>query len=212
MEPKTYSIRITMTTELLGSVPLDAEIYSTYIASKAPAIAILNGSAAAEIDTLEAHDALDMKGRTGFHRDEQGRPLILDYVVKGYLKEAWQAMRQVPGSEAGKLKAGKSKIDGLLFVEPRYIVLNVPGGRAAESINERPLRADTPRGPRVALAASEQLPIGTWCDIRLTVLAPNMLDDELLKELFGYGRFLGLGQWRSGGLGRFSANVKPHTA
>lgn len=210
MEPKTYSIRITLIRELLGSVPLDAEIYSTYIASKAPAAAQANGTALAELDTLEAHEALDIKGRTGFHRDEQGRPLILDYVCKGFLKEAWQAMRQVPGSEAGKLKAGKSKIDGLLFVEPRHIILNVPGGRAAESINERPLRAETPRGPRVALAASEQLPIGTWCDIKLLVLAPNVITDELIRELFGYGQFMGLGQWRSGGQGKFNANIKEH--
>lgn len=211
MTPKQYAIRITTISELLGSVPLDAEIYTTYIASKAPAAAQANGSAAAEVDTLDAYEALDMKGRTGFRRDEQGRPLLMDYVVKGFLKEAWQAMRQVPGSEASKLKAGKSKIDGLVFVEPRYIVLNVPGGRNTETINERPLKADTPRGPRVALAASEQLPKGTWCDVRLVVLAPQIITEELLRELFAYGQWLGLGQWRGGGHGKFTANLKPYT-
>ena len=209
MQPKKYAVRITITEPLLGSVPLDAEIYSTYIASKAPA-GNLNGNVDAEVLTLDAHEALDIKGRTGFHRDEQGRPLIMNYVIKGYLKEAWQAMRQVPGSEAAKLKAGKSKIDALLFVQPRYIVLNVPGGRSAESVNERPLRAETPRGPRVALAASEELPKGTWCDVRLSILAPNVITDELLRELFDYGQFLGLGQWRSGGQGCFDCNVKAY--
>ncbi len=210
MNPTIYAIRITTITELLGSVPLDAEIYTTYIASKAPAAVQTNGTAAAETDTLAEYDALDIKGRTGFHRDAQGRPLLLDYVVKGFLKESWQAMRQVPGSEAAKLKAGKSKIDGLVFVEPRHIVLHVPGGQK-ESINERPLRAETPRGPRVALAASEELPIGTWCDVRLTVLAPQIITKELLEELFAYGRWLGLGQWRSGGHGKFTVGtLKPY--
>lgn len=154
--------------------------------------------------------------RSGGKPSEAGRnalPSVLNHGVtarKGYLKEAWQAMRQVPGSEAAKLKAGKSKIDALLFVQPRYIVLNVPGGRSAESVNERPLRAETPRGPRVALAASEELPKGTWCDVRLSILAPNVITDELLRELFDYGQFLGLGQWRSGGQGCFDCNVKAY--
>ena len=210
MNPTLYAIRLTTISELLGSVPLDAEIYSTYIASKAPAMLLANGDAAAEVETLSDYEALDLKGRTGFHRDAQGRPLLLDYVVKGFLKESWQAMRQVPGSEAAKLKAGKSKIDGLVFIEPRHIVLHVPGSMK-ERINERPLRAETPRGPRVALAASEELPIGTWCDVRLTVLAPQVITKELLEELFAYGRWLGLGQWRSGGHGKFTVGpLKPY--
>ncbi len=210
METTQYAIRITMLQEMLGSVPLDAEIYSTYIASKAPVAAQVNGNAAAEVDTIEAHEALDMKGRTGFHRNQRGEPMILDYVVKGFLKEAWQNMRLVPGSESAKLKAGKSRIDGLVFVEPRYIVLHLPTG-GVESINERPLRAETPRGPRVALAASEQLPIGTWFDVRLTVLAPHIITETLLKELFAYGQYSGMGQWRSGGMGKFSTGpLKPY--
>ena len=65
MNPTIYAIRITTISELLGSVPLDAEIYTTYIASKAPAIMQTNGTAAAEADTLAEYDALELAIRRG---------------------------------------------------------------------------------------------------------------------------------------------------
>lgn len=206
MNEATYAARITFTEPLLGSTPLDEEVYSTYIASKAPAGMLMNGTAQSELELLEE---ADIKGRTGFLRDENKRPLLLDYVYKGFLKESWQANRQRPGALSVALKAGKSKIDDLLFIEPRHVVLRLPPG-GVESVCERPLRAETARGPRVALAASEMLPIGTWCDVKITVLAPQIITEELLREWLDYGRWLGLGQWRSGSYGRFRHNLKPY--
>ena len=57
------------------------------------------------------------------------------------------------------------------------------------------------QGERVALANSETVPAGTWfeCD----VLA---FDDSLwdaIEEWLNYGKFNGLGQWRSSGKGTF---------
>lgn len=204
MNEVTYSTRITFTEPLLGSTPLDEEVYSTYIASKAPAALQLNGTALSEVELLEE---ADIKGRTGFLRDENHRPMLLDYVFKGFLKESWQANRQRPGALSVALKAGKSKIDDLLFIEPRHIILRLPIN-GVESVLERPLRAETARGPRVALAASEMLPAGTWCDVKIVVLAPQIISEELLREWLDYGRWLGLGQWRSGSYGRFGHNLK----
>lgn len=159
---------------------------------------------------LELLEDADIKGRTGFLRDENQRPLLLDYVFKGFYKEAWQACRQRPGALSVAMKAGKSKIDDLLFIEPRHVVLRLPPG-GVEGVLERPLRAETARGPRVALAASEMLPAGTWCDIKITVLAPQILTEALLREWLDYGRWLGLGQWRSGSYGRIKYTLKPYT-
>lgn len=203
MRDQIWVARITFTDDLLGSVPLDEEVYSTYIASKAPA----GTDTQTELELLEE---ADIKGRTGFMRDAEHRPLLMNYVIKGFLKESWQANRQRPGSVSAGLKAGKSKIDDLLFITPRYLTLRLPPG-GVETVKERPLRAETARGPRVALAASEQLPIGTWFDVRMTVLAPQIITEELLREWLSYGEWLGIGQWRSGSYGTFTYNLKPYT-
>lgn len=207
MAPTIYAARITYSEPLLGSAPLNAEVYTDYIASKAPPPLHANGTAAAEVETIEE---IDIKGRTGFHRGERGEPLLLDYHWKGFLKEAWQSMRQIAGSESAALKAGKSRIDQLVFVEPRYIVLHLPAGGREETL-ERPLRAETAKGPRVALAASDMLPAGTWCDVRIVLLAPNVVGEALLREWLEYGRWRGMGGWRNGSFGRFTFNLKGYT-
>ena len=132
-----YKLRVTFTEALLGSVPLNAEVYTDYIATKAAKVGNANGTVATEVMTIES---ADVKGRTGFHRDEAGNPLLMNYVVKGFAKEACGANRQIPGSKSAALKAYKSKIDALVFVEPRYIKLNVTNPQAV-GVLERPLRA-----------------------------------------------------------------------
>ncbi|MEE0146233.1 MAG: hypothetical protein UEP80_07665, partial [Senegalimassilia anaerobia] len=68
-------------------------------------------------------------------------------------------------------------------------------------ICERPLRADTPHGARVALARSETVPAGT--KIRFTLVVMNESDWPLVQEWLDYGQFRGIGQWRNSGKGRF---------
>lgn len=189
-----YKLTITFREDLLGSTPLNMEIYTDYVASKHPDG---QAAAAAELETLEDFSS---RGKTGFHRDEQGRPLFYDYVVKGFFKEAWQKVREHKDSHASKLKAGKSKITGHLFVEERHIYIE---RKEPEYVLERPLRAETMQGPRVALTASDAIPAGATLTCTLVVLAPHIITQELLTELLEYGRWSGLGQWRSGGYGRF---------
>lgn len=202
-----WNISLTTTTELLGGKPMSAQLYTSHVAAKY----LANGDAAAAARVAEELEMLDenpaAKGMTGFLRDDSGRPFIEDYMVKGFLKEAWRALRQNPASESAKLTAGKSKIDDLLFVTPRLIPL-MGWSKEAESIFERPLRADTAQGPRVALTASECLPPGIKCRFDIEVLAPKVINSYLVEEWFAYGTRLGLCQWRSGGYGRFEALVK----
>lgn len=193
-----YKLRVTFTEPLLGSAPLNADVYSTYIASKAPAAAASNGTTLAELETLVDGD----KGRTGFHRLEDGTPILYDYVFRGFFKEACGALRQQRNRQSAALKAYKTKIDAHLFVFPRHIPLRVTRPQEV-GVLERPLRADTMQGPRVALAASEMLPAQTWLECQLHVLAPEIITEALLREWLEYGKYLGLGQWRSGSWGRF---------
>ena len=85
------------------------------------------------------------------------------------------------------------------MTEPRKIPIEFYGeiGKC-----ERPLRAMTMQGERVALANSDTVPAGTSfeCDIML-------LDDkqwDMVEEWLNYGQFNGLGQWRNSGKGAFT--------
>lgn len=73
-------------------------------------------------------------------------------------------------NESGKLMAYKKVIDGLIFVQPRKIVLDIPG---EITICERPLRAQTAQGERVALSRSEEAPAGTTCEFTVVCLDDN---------------------------------------
>ena len=200
-----YKLRIEFTEAILGSTPLNAEVYTDFVASRAAKTKAtnLNGNVAEEVLTVQD---LDIKGRTGFHRDEAGKPYIYNYVVKGFMKETWRALRQQRNRLSAKLTAGASKIDMQLFVFPRLIPLIV-SNPSASGILERPLRAQTPQGPRVALAASEMLPERTVLTCELHVLLPDVLTQELLTEWVEYGQYSGIGQWRSGGYGTFAAKL-----
>lgn len=100
---------------------------------------------------------------------------------------------------------------------------------SALNTNERPLRAETMRGERVALARSEEAPAGTQVVFAVSILMPGeaakaaakadeeekakvgkkgkrtnaSINDDIIKDCLDYGQKKGFGQWRSGGFGRF---------
>lgn len=188
---KRYKVRIRFIEDVLGSVAT-LDVYKTYQAQKA----IDNGKYVSD----EMQTVIDQRrGRTAFHRDGT-TPIIYDYVLKGHMKEMWRACRQMPGSASSKLTAGKSKIDLLVHVFPRRIPLKLSKPTVD---NERPLRADTPQGPRVTVVASEAAQAGTTMEFEVLCQAPDVIGEKLLREWLGNGEFFGLGQWRSGGYGRF---------
>jgi len=163
-------------------------------------------------------EADTLKGRTVFLRDELGRPVLRDYVLRGFFKESWRANKAMKGSLSSALKAGPTTIDRFLFVEgagthrdKRYIVINMPHGTSNDlPLYERPLRASTAAGPRVALASSEVVPAKSYFDFRLINLNPTAISQELLEEWLNYGRWMGLGQWRTGSHGQFSYKLRPY--
>jgi hypothetical protein len=142
------------------------------------------------------------RGKTGFQRDGT-TPVIYDYVLKGFMKEACSALRRMDGTVSKSLTAHKTKIDTLVMVEPRRIPLRL---RKPTTDLERPLRADTPQGPRVTLVSSTAASEGTLMEFSIKVLG-GVISEAMLREWFEYGQFSGLGQWRSGGYGRFIAEI-----
>lgn len=197
---ETIKARITFTEELLGTCSNNPEIHAEFIASKAPDAA----KTSEEIEAIGV-DAYTEKGMTVFPRTSFGSPFIYDYQVKGFFKDAAQMLKKVPGTHCSTVKAFKKEIDGLLFPMPRQIVLHLPEGSAIGRC-QRPLRASTPMGERIALSDSESAPAGTWCDVEIVCMTDSMA--KLVRECFDYANLRGLGCWRNSGKGRFTVQYK----
>ncbi|MBO7674716.1 MAG: hypothetical protein J6S63_06865 [Atopobiaceae bacterium] len=193
---RTIEVTVTYIDELLGTASADPEIHARFIASKAPDAP----SRADEVAAIGA-EAVEERAMTVFPRTEDGQPFTWDYQWKGFFKDSCGMLRRADGTKSKGLKAYKKEIDGLLFVSPRRIPLVLPDGAEVGSC-QRPLRASTPQGERVALANSETVPAGTTQTFQVHMLRDDL--EPLVMEWLAYGRLHGKGQWRNSGKGRFT--------
>lgn len=193
-EPKEIKVRITFIEEVLGTSSNNPEIHREYIASKAPDAAKISE----EVESIGVEDVVE-KGMTVFPRTDDGKPFFWDYQIRGFFKDACSSLKKVTGSESSKIKAYKKEIDGLIFVEPRVILLNL-SGEIGEC--QRPLRASTAQGERIALSHSETVPAGST--VEFTILLLNASHEKAVREWLDYGRLRGIGQWRNSGKGKFT--------
>jgi len=192
---KVLKVRLTFTEDLLGTKSFDEDLFRRFIATKNPE--------GAQEDELKAEESISneeeaKRNSSGFHRNAKGQPILWDYQIKGFFKDACSMLnRTVPAEK--KLKAFRKEIDGLVFVNPREIAVDVIG---EISWCTRPLRVNTAQGERVALANSEAIPAGSSIEIEITVLKDDLMKN--VKEWLKYGKLRGLGQWRNSGKGRFT--------
>jgi len=209
----TWHVTLTFTDPLLGTASADPEIYRRFIQSKAPDPpdgGDVEDEAAALPDPREEYE----RTVTVFPRADDGRPFLHDYQIKGFFKDAASMLGRTRTEPSADLRAFKKVIDGLVFVTPRRLPLALPEGGEVQ-ILERPLRASTAQGERVALAASESVPPGTtlafdltWFDLKKPKNGSAIDLGELLEDWLQYGRLRGLGQWRNSGKGRFAYAIK----
>ena len=195
----TLKYRVTFTEGVLGTQTADPEIYENFIGSKAPDAQTLEE----EIAAVGA-DAVVDKTMTVFPRTKEGVPFLYDYQVKGFFKDSCSALARVPETKSAKVKAYKKIIDGCIFPEPRQIPFEVNG---EIGLCQRPLRAQTAQGERIALACSEELPAGTSCEFSVVCL--NEAHAALVREWMEYGKYKGFLQWRNSGKGRFTYEEIP---
>lgn len=191
-------VRLTFTDELLGTSSGNPELHREFIASKAPDAAKMEEEVAAL-----GVDAVEEKSMTVFPKLADGTPFLYDYQIRGFFKEICGAMKAISGTKSSKVKAHKKKVDNTIFVEPREIPLDLHGMRLGNC--QRPLRASTAQGERVALANSEVCPEGTTCEFSVLCMVDD--DADMLREWLEYGRFKGIGQWRNSGKGRFTFEI-----
>lgn len=192
-------IRLTLTEEMLGTKAANHDVFADFIASKAPD----GDKRKEELDTAEHREE---SGTTVFHT-QNGATGIWDYQIKGFFKDACGAMNRFDKDARNgleKLAAYKTKIDGCVFVSPRFIPIKfAEGGKIG--ICERPLRADTAQGPRVSLCRSETVPAGSVIEFDVNILSNDLI--PYVTAWFAYGEMRGLGQWRNSGKGRFTTEV-----
>lgn len=194
-QSRVYHIR--GITPILGGLPASRDIYTQYIASKNP-----QGDGDQEIiDHLR-----EEKGITVFARDSRENICLLSRHIRGFFKEALSALKAQ--CDIGRVK---NKIDTLLFVEPALIPL-MRNGRTItdeDSMLERPLRADTLMGPRIALQSSEIIEDPWEFDMEISLFPNNgtsrkeSLSWEAIETALDYGAFHGIGQWRNADYGKF---------
>lgn len=194
----TLKVKVTFDEEVLGTASSNPDIHSEYIASKAPNALTKQE----EVEAIGMEEVFE-KSMTVFPRNKNGEPVAWDYQWKGFLKDAFGSLKKIPNSECGKVKAYKKEIDGLIFVYPRMIPFDMNGGELG--ICQRPLRASTAQGERVALASSESVPEGSSQIFEIKCLLNS--HEKAVIEALNYGEMRGFGQWRNSGKGRFHYEI-----
>ena len=183
IETTTFKLKVEFITPLLGSQPG---------LNRAIQIAQSTGRVLPEDEYFSLADA-ENRGLTVFHRTPDGKPALLNYQVTGFLKEAGKVLNGING-----IRNLKWKVSVYVFITPRFIPLIIPSGEEITQL-ERPLRAETMQGPRVAITSSEVAPMGTTFVCGLELINKSELNEETLRDLLDYGYSRGIGQWRSSG-------------
>lgn len=192
--------RLTGITPILGSQPCSQEVRTKYVAKKV-----------AEINNEEEQECLpdlEEKGLSIFYMDTDERDalMMMDYQIRGFLKAAGRAIAK----QLGVLSID-SKVDKYVFVAPRRIHILRDGKPIYEPDDqyERPLRASTPMGQMVTLAASEQIYDPWTIEFTIKILdnpatkQSKSVTFDVIEEFLDYGALSGIGQFRNGGFGKF---------
>lgn len=198
IESRIY--RLSGLTPILGSLPASETLRTEFLASRAPT---------QEIADEEAMDVdINTRGLTIFGRDKRGQFCIMGYQVKGFFKSALYALRS-----QFDIAAYKTRVDLMLFCEPRFIPLLRDGKPIFndDGILERPLRNTGPKGDKMCLAASEKIDDPWTADIEISMIPQaktsrtkgDILTWDVVETALDYGAYHGLGQWRNADYGRF---------
>lgn len=196
---KRIDVVLRFTEDLLGTVPKSKDVYEAYIRSKIPPAAKgINGPTEDELITIED---IEEGGWTGFHQDDTGL-FFYNYWIKGFLKSSIEALQEA--EIINRIPAYRKWIDRMIFIYPRkvYFMHTV---KSPEGYLERPLRAKTPQGERIALTRSDIIKAGAKVAFTIELLKNSKgLDKDVLGIALLYGQYVGMGQWRgSGGYGQF---------
>jgi hypothetical protein len=210
IERSTLKVRTTFTEDLLATSSGKPEVHAEFQASRSADAQKMEEETA----TLPAEEVTE-KASTVFHVDPKGL-FVWDYQWRGHIKEVIGHMCELGQFEVLSKWTHKRACDGAIFVTPRRIYLMRDGEHLLkpDGTLQRPLRATTLQGDRVALARSEYCKAGTYCEFEVTLLesldkksAWYEINLDLIKQCLDFGIMKGTGQWRSGGYGRYTYEI-----
>ena len=151
---------------------------------------------------------------TVFMRDTEGLPILLPHVVKGFMKSAGESICDLQETKKGTFLKSKTYTTSIInrhiapspvhFFDEKGNRMDVEKGPdGLPSFYERPLRAKTAQGERVALTASEVIHADHMSFRFRTMVVDNggspfTADD--IEMIFHHGQISGFGQWRNSGV------------
>lgn len=190
---------------------------------RAEAAELATARVEASTATLDPEDEGQPLNVTGFASDARGLHLW-DYQIKAMVKQVGLTLGlKVPGKTTGTASVGTDiqrlvwpfPVDARLsagrdVLVPKSIHLRRDGQiiTQPDRLFERPLRAQTAQGPRVSIAVSEVLDPPLSATFRLVCLKGCRVTRQQLEDIFSYGIFEGMGQWRGAGWGRYAATIE----
>ena len=192
-------VKVTFLEEVLGTASANPELHSEYIASKAP-----DAKSREEEIAAIGEKEYEEKSMTVFPRksDDPNAPVLWDYQIRGFLKEACMLLQKAKNKYLSPatlgIKAYKKVIDGNIFVAPREIPINMHEMKI-DSL-QRPLRAQTAQGERIALANSESISDGSEIEFYICDYSGGN-NAAAIREWMDFGLSHGIGQWRNSGKG-----------
>ena len=220
-EKKRITLRFT--NPILGSAPANKQFYQAYLLEKlnkeidlierkisngkGDTEALLSQKKYLEEQLSNLPDIEDNEDYrlTIFYRgrfEDYQVPVIRAHQILGFLKEAGNNFKDTLG-----IKALRDKISKYVRIYPFDIYI-FDGEIKAENlvddvddILERPLMALTPRGKRVSIARSEMIKSDgdKLIQFEIIILKNKEVSYEVINELWEYGRYNGIGQWRNSG-------------
>ena len=98
---KKLHVTLTFTEPVLGTSPNDEDIYRNFIGDKAPDAPSLEEEVAAL-----GVDEVTETGMTVFPRNDEGSPILWDYQIKGFFKDACSMLARI-GKSAAKAEEEK---------------------------------------------------------------------------------------------------------
>jgi hypothetical protein len=235
---RKIKVTLSLNEECLGLCPPTDKLLEEFIAQNAPDAPSREEEIAAyktekPADTKEAIKEMVKREMSIFMRDDDGAPYFWDYQLRGFMKDQCGMLNRAEDTLSSKLTAFRKTIDGLIFVRPRKVRIELPTGGKIGSCH-RPLRISTATGDRTAIAASETVPAGSTIsfevhymplkDAKLKIPTKKAIADaakaglpepkpmsvgglhipDLLREWLEHGEYRGLGQWRNSGKGTFT--------
>ncbi len=228
MKKEILRVRTEFVTPFLATASGNPELQEEFIVAKIAdykgeiTVDEKNAKMAEEIAAVPVDEQIT-KGSTVFQRNDEGLH-VWDYTWRGFFKECVSHLIEL--GEVKKLNPWnyKKACDGALYVNPRRIYLFDKDGKIIKEPHgtlQRPLRATTLRGDRVALARSEFVSEGSYCEFEVVLFISQSQKDyaawreltmDLVRQCLDMGNYKGSGQWRSGGYGRFTWEEMPGPA